>query len=292
VVTEQICGSLQVSLGGGLYQHEAIRDFILCIENNPPWFLQGLHIESVFDSFSALLWNGGRKRPLDDQVTMANMVERVEFFNSRKLGVNFTFTNSQLSSEHIKDRLCNEVLRRFENPLNGIIINSDILEKHIRQTCPQYKIIFSLTKVEYDKNKLLKATTDYDLVVIPPEYNRDIDFLQQLPPEKIVLCINEMCFPFCPDRKSHYDKTAKEILLGQKIVSRPIFCHNKKKYGEMCLSIPEMRQIAIKTGINRVKFLFARSGVDDLFLAYEGIAAVFVKPEFCSDFVNAILDIK
>jgi hypothetical protein len=245
-----ILSPLQISLGGGL-SDDLARLLVLVAETFPEWFREELKITSVFDCFPGLIWGGGR--PLFGSVSLDEAVDRVGFFNQRGIGVYFTFTNSLLTAEHLEDEPGNKVLQMFENPLNGIVVNSELLEKHIRRTCPLYKIIFSITKVEYDKNKLLDATSNYDLVVIPPEYNHDREFLRTLPSEKIELSFMESCQPFCPDRLNHYVYSSK-VILGLIPFERRYFAKRRCRLtGEMELDLPEMFSLAKELGIRKFK---------------------------------------
>ncbi|MDR1452957.1 MAG: hypothetical protein LBJ25_03160, partial [Candidatus Margulisbacteria bacterium] len=99
------------------------------------------------------------------------------------------------------DKDCNQVLAAFTNPLNGCIVASDLLVKHIRQNYPQYRLILSVAKTtepQFDEAALLKATGEYDLVVFPARFNREVDFLKHFPAEKIELIADEICPKNCP----------------------------------------------------------------------------------------------
>jgi hypothetical protein len=279
---------LQISLGEGLSRKSLARVFVAAVTEHPEWLKAGLAITSIFDSFSGLLWNGGRVRR-EKMPSAVEMFERVHFFNSRNIGVYFTFTNCLLTKRHIENELCNAVLKTFEDPLNGIIINSELLEAHIRKVCPQYKMIFSLTKVEYDKRKLLAAADKYDLVVVPPEYNHDLEFLRTLPPQKAELLLNEDCFPFCPDRRVHYALISRDILTDTGADDHAVFCHEKHKPRSMHLSFAELQDIAAATGIDKVKYnFFNRLSVDDIAAAGQELVSDFIRPEYAAQFQEYI----
>jgi GT2 family glycosyltransferase len=248
---------LKFSLGGGLSGNYSIQAFILGREEHPEWFYPEIEIKSVFDSFPGLVWNGGRF--VEGSLTMDEAIAKVDFFNSRNIGVNFTFTNCLLTEEHICDSLCNDVLKNFANPLNGVIVYDPRLEAHIRATCPQYKIISSVSKCIYDqREKLIADTEKYDLVVIPPEFNRDLGFLRLFPPEKVELLVNEGCPPYCQERMPHYIATSQMILGLRALEDNPYNpCKKvgrKPPAGKMVLTIAELFEILAATGISHMKF--------------------------------------
>jgi GT2 family glycosyltransferase len=281
------------SLGGGLSQNY-ICAFVLAGEKYPEWFNPGLEITSIFDCFPGLIWNGGRV--VDGSMSLDEAIERVNFFNQRSIGVNFTFTNSLLTEEHIQDALCNKILKMFETSLNSVIVNSPLLEAHIRQTCPQYKIISSVSKCIYDKEKLIADTKKYDLVVIPPEYNFDLDFLRALPPDKVEIILNETCPPHCPEREAHYNFTDKLILgqIPQKGRSWGSFVPCKKRdptmqqFREMMiLELSDVWAIFQQTKIKNFKFI-ARG--ENLSCVTQRLTKYFVRQEYQNAFGDYMRD--
>ncbi|MDR2410856.1 MAG: hypothetical protein LBE13_22465 [Bacteroidales bacterium] len=207
------------------------------------------------------------------------MLNQVEFFNSRGIGVYFTFSNNILTPHHLQDEICNRVLKMFENPLNGVIISSPILYEHVKKIAPKYKTIFSLTNVVYDKNRLLNIANDYDLIVIPPEFNTDIAFLKQFPPEKIELVINESCVPYCKYKKEHYTFFAKKYL-GLLKSERAYICRHNFERETMVLSMKNMREIMIATNISCFKLV---SRVP-YYEAIKIFSTYFVKEEYAETF--------
>jgi hypothetical protein len=272
---------MNITLGGGLgCVVEKVRSIIQIREEHPEWFYDNIKIISIFDCFPGMIWNGGR--PVFGGVSLDEAMERVNFFNQRGIGVNFTFTNCFLKQEHLEDPLCNQVLKMFENPMNGIIINSALLEAHIRKTCPQYKMISSVTKYIYDKEKLMAETTKYDIVVIPPEYNHDWDFLSSLPAKKVELSYAESCQPYCPNRLKHWQYTSQAIIdntPSEQANHFPGKCNNKSK--EMELSIVDMINLVLGFGINNFKYASRRGDMTS------HLVLPFVKHQFFNKFTQA-----
>jgi collagenase-like PrtC family protease len=252
------------SVGGGLnYLYDAdnvVRPLIMAKEIRPDWFYEQIKISSIFDSFAGLIWSGGRK--LGNPVfSFTEMQERVTFFNSRLIGVYFTFTNSKLTEKHFDDEICNKILQACENHLNGVIVNNELLRRYIRKNYPQYKLIHSLTSGIRDKEELMALTKIYDLVVIPPEFNKDLEFLRALPRDKIELMINDCCVPYCQYRREHTDAISMSFLNDKSaedkyLIYRQQGCRypSNTTKGELTLNLKEIFEIFRTTGITQFKF--------------------------------------
>jgi collagenase-like PrtC family protease len=260
-----------ISVGGGLnylpYTDNTVRQLIIARETRPNWFYEEIKISSIFDSFAGLIWSGGRgiRKPV---LSFMEMQERATFFNSRMIGVYFTFTNSKLTEKHLDDEICNKILQVCENTLNGVIVNSELLRKYIQKNYPQYKLIHSLTSGIRDKEKLMALTKTYDLVVIPPELNKDIEFLRALPKTKIELMINDNCVPYCQYRREHTDAISMRFLNDKSeedkyLVYRQRGCRypqNTTK-GELTLNLGAIFEIFRTTGIAQFKLSNRVSGL-------------------------------
>ncbi|GBR73921.1 collagenase-like protease [Candidatus Termititenax aidoneus] len=287
--------TLSVSIGGGLACTEAdkyLQRFILAKEFHSEWFYPGIEVKSFFDSFPGLIWNGGRvMEGMAESLSIAECKKKVEFFNQRNIGVYFTFTNNLLTEEHLPNTVCNQVLKAFESPLNAVIVCSKLLENYIRSSYPQYKIIYSVTHVTYDKAILLKAAKEYDLVVIPPEWNRDLALLSCFPAEKVEIMLCEPCIPYCPNRKEHYRATDKANL-GYTVdpEASPHKCKYKALFpGELMkdLSLAEMLTIFTETGIRHFKL---SNRALDLPRRIEHISRYFVRKEYAEVFTIYMTD--
>jgi hypothetical protein len=252
------------SFGGGLSTNvRLLRSFLAAQAAYPEWFNPALAITSVFDSILGLVWNGGRP-DMGEAVSFAELKQRVAFFNELNIGVYFTFSNLLLSEKHLTDKDCNQVLAAFANPLNGCIVGSDLLVKHIRQNYPQYRLVLSVSKTtepQFDEVALLKAASEYDLVVFPARFNREIDFLKRFPAEKIELLADEVCPLNCPHTQKHYLAISQYILDAYESKQTP----DRQKYFLSCvwpehkqrqyvLSLTEILAISAATGITHFKF--------------------------------------
>lgn len=203
------------TVSGGFVFH----DFLLNDDRNLKSYLdlnQSL-ITSVYDSFFGLKWNGGRVCAPKNTISMAAADNIIRAYNDQYIGFNFTFTNLLLTEEDLKDDYCNLLLERLtEDPRNGVIVASETLMKYIKTQYPNLRMILSvtanpsLTAEQYNK---ICETGDVERVVLHPDFNHDLAFLQQLKyPKKIEVMANDKCVYGCPYRREHYLDLSKKNL--------------------------------------------------------------------------------
>ena len=171
---------------------------------HPEYFYNDICIKAVYGSFPGTIWNGGRQIPMKtiSRIDIDNIIKE---FNDRNIGLNFTFTNFLLEENHVYDSYCNLIAELAHNNLNSIIINSPILETHLRQKYPNFNYILSTTKCERNVEAINNCCEKYDLVV--PDYRDVVNpaFLASLKyPNKIELLVNAYCNPACKLREKHY----------------------------------------------------------------------------------------
>ena len=112
-----------------------------------------------------------------------------------------------MDEEDLKDEYCNNLAKSFENGVNEVLVNNDLMENYIRTNYPKYPIISSTTKritsIDALNEELEK---DYKLVVVDYDFNNDWDMLKLIAhPEKCEILVNPLCNPHCPYRKRHYE---------------------------------------------------------------------------------------
>jgi hypothetical protein len=142
--------------------------------------------------------------------------------------VRFTFTNCLLEEQHLNDTYCNMILEVFNTGQNEIICNKEVLENYIREKYGnRYKYISSTTKRLINKEEQLKELDkNYYLVVLDYDYNKNLDFLKQIPnKEKCELLCNAVCRPNCPFRVRHYQDLSRCQLSFDN--SKPMECPSK-----------------------------------------------------------------
>ncbi len=196
------------------------------IKQKPEYFRDNIKIASVFGSFPGTMWNGGRNvhGPYNPKMD----AKILEAFNSRGIPLRFTFTNPVLTEAHIKDDFGNEMLKMADNGMNEVIVMSPILEQHIRENFPNYKITSSTCKQIRDMNDLnAELDKDYNLVVIDYNWNNKFDQLEQIKDKaRCEVLLNACCRPNCPRRGEHYASIGKTQIDICKAARSPIALNN------------------------------------------------------------------
>ncbi|MGN0642762.1 MAG: hypothetical protein ACI4JJ_06405 [Huintestinicola sp.] len=174
------------------------------IQSHPERFYDGVGIASVYGCFPPAIWNGGRNiNGCADEKTITHVLNE---FNSRGIPCRFTFTNPLITEEHINDKFCNRLLELADNGLNECIVNTPVLEEHIRKNFPNYKLTSSTCKQIRELDALKEEIAkDYSLVVLDYNWNNQFDVLEQLPSkERLEILVCPYCFPNCQRRGEHY----------------------------------------------------------------------------------------
>lgn len=189
------------------------------IKNNPEYFRDGVEIASVYGCFPPAIWNGGRN--VNGFYNEAQVNARLEEFNSRGIPCRYTFTNPLLTEEHMSDKFCNRLLELADNGLNEVIVNTQVVENHVRKNFPNYKITSSTCKqirgLDALKDELAK---DYHLVVLDYNWNNKMDELAMIPEKdrsRIEVLVCPYCAPECKRRGDHYK------FLGKQQIKRAAF---------------------------------------------------------------------
>ena len=200
----------------GLFEfYELYRVFLPLFRKHREYFYDWCEIGSIYGAPADCLWGGGRvgSGSCDPQAVLALM---------REYGISarLTFSNSLLREEHLSDRKCNALCRRFEEsngPRNGVIIHSDLLLNHIRQNYPGLYLVSSTTKVltEFQQLECELARADFLYVVPDFRLNKAFDRLGALPGSrkaKVEFLCNECCAFDCRDRKQCYEAVSRKNL--------------------------------------------------------------------------------
>ena len=197
--------------------------FLAMLENSPEFFRDGVEIGSLFGVFPPAVWNGGRV--MYGSCDKKYIKGIIKYFNDRGISIRFTFTNPMIEEKHLNDQFCNSLLYYANNPLNGCIVYSPLLEEYIRRNFPDYKITSSTCKRITDVASLTgELEKDYYLVVLDYDLKNKFDILEKLPhKEKCEILVNPCCNPACQNRSDHY----KVIGLEQIAIAE----HIKKNIG-------------------------------------------------------------
>ena len=193
------------NIGGGVKHRDKLipyfRDTKVFYDTNHKLF------NYVYDSIFGLKWNGGRVCLPSDFMAIPNLIELVGEYNRLGVGFNWSFTNTLITEEDLKDDYCNLLLEATHDSLNGVIIVSEILANYIREKYPKFRIIYSVCNGLKTIEQYTDAVEKYDIVVLHPDFNHDYKFLDKLPKkEKIEVMVNDICSFGCPYRAQHYNQ--------------------------------------------------------------------------------------
>ncbi len=190
--------------------------FLSMLKNCPYYFREGVEIASVYGAFPPSLWNGGRI--IGGTCDEGFVKQVISSFNSQGIPLRFTFTNPILTEEHLADPFCNMIMRLADNGMNGVIVNSPLLEQYIRSEYPGFKLTSSTCKRITDPDEAAnELEKDYNIVVLDYDLNNNFDVLEKLPnKEKCEILVNACCTPDCQRRKEHYE-----------LIGRFMLCYNE-----------------------------------------------------------------
>ena len=192
-------------------------------------------VGSVFDSVYGMKWNSGRVLPSHAGISLEEAIKRVKFYNSMGIGFNFTFSNSLVEEEDLNDKYCNLLLKECCNELNGVILNSELLNEYIRNNYPTYKRICSATKNIRTIEEYNRACDNYDIVVLSPDFNHDLNFINEINnKDKLEIIVNEACVNNCPFRNAHYLRIDK---INKNIINRPFYLTDEEMEKSGCMAM-------------------------------------------------------
>jgi hypothetical protein len=192
----------------GLWNHFYLtRAFIDFIEEHPEIVNDNMVVGAVYDNFPYCIWDGGRIYTDYQQASLEDVKYIKNYFEEKNIPLRLVYTSPVLREEHTLDRFCNLVTGVCESPLNEIVVNSPILEEHLRTNYPNYNYISSTTKCnlfDASKNEMSK---DYKYICLDYNQNhnfKELDKLSQEQKDKTEFLCNAICPPGCPYRKEHY----------------------------------------------------------------------------------------
>lgn len=173
------------------------------MKEKPEWFEDNITIGAVYGTFCDAIWNGGRV--LNNIYSEEDILFCLQEYESRQIPVRFTWTNTKIEEEHLKDDFCNWIMKTADNGFNEVVINSSLLEEYIRKEYPDYKIISSTTKCLLNKDEIKEEVSKYYLTVLDYRKNKDFAFLKDLTKNKVEILLNPSCPLSCKRRKQHYN---------------------------------------------------------------------------------------
>ena len=176
-------------------------------------------LKRVFGSLFESPLNGGRPRGLCNPYPM----EVIDRLNEIGIGYSFTLTNTTVATEYLEDPHTNEVLKRYERSMNGVIVANDQIAQYIRDTYPKYQLRASCIYNFLEPQEINDACEVFDEVCCFPEVNDNVEKLLAIKrPEKVVLFATSVCLNLCGKNRVHH-----YYILGQDHIA----FYNHKKYG-------------------------------------------------------------
>ncbi|RXK81068.1 hypothetical protein EST62_12300 [Chlorobaculum sp. 24CR] len=276
------------SLGGFFEKRHILLPMLEYLRIRHEASYENVFIKKVYDSFPNMIWAGGRTNVSPEKMPLSEVEELLVAYNRLGVGVYLTLTNHFIDKIDLSDAYCNEVLKILsQSHQNGVIVNSALLEKYVRNNYPSLKV--SLSLIHFYSQPDLKSSFDsidfsrYESVAIPPELNNVYcdGFM-----EKIEYLINETCPPNCKHKSHHY----KLISLANKIGDASIsagFCsrHCTDLQNHFFLVSTKERLAFMNEEYGVMRFKFGGRGSSDkaylLLLMY-----YFVKKEFVQSFLD------
>lgn len=187
-------------------------------------------------------WNGGRLilKTYRNNIYMQDIENEMTNLSDRGLKPLLTFSNCLISEDDLKDPECNEILDIANEVGAELIINSDLLYYYIKEKYPKLKIHCSVIKTAFKEDRnaefYRELSKKYNIYVVHPDDNFNIDLLKKIPNENAEIMLNERCIYKCCNRSNHYLAISEE----QKSQSNGHF--KNSHFLDNCASIPEFKQ--------------------------------------------------
>ena len=254
----------------------------------PERFRDNVKIHSMYGAFNGTIWNGGRANfgttPTSDVIEGT-----IKAANELGVALRYTYTNSLIDETMLNDLYCNTTMKLADNGMNEVLVNSPILEKHIRENYKNFKISLSTTACTRGADKINEATKNYDLVVLDYRDIKNQEILDNIEDkDKIEIMLDENCHKDCPFRKKHYDEIAEVQLYKRgndesKCMFEPSYSRDKKFYNnfeynpDTTITADELYGTYIDMGFRNFKLIGRNL---DVFYQFESYIYYLVKPEW------------
>ena len=258
----------------GLFEfYELYKIFLPLYREHRDWFYDWCDIDSLYGAPSDCLWGGGRAAFSD-----ADVDDVLELANEFGISARLTFSNSLLREEHLSDRKCNELCKKFSNTSvkSGVIVHSDLLADYLKSKYPELYIVSSTTKVltDFDDFQAELSRTDFDYVVPDFRLNKAFDKLAALPQEqkdKVEFLCNECCDFDCKYRKLCYENVSRKNL-GQEVADHK--CSSPDAAGGYRFSLAMKNPAFI--GLQDIKNTYLPMGFTNFKLEGRGLGSAIV----------------
>lgn len=201
----------------GLFEfYDFYRVFLPVFRSHRDWFYENIAIASLYGAPADCLWGGGRV-----SCATAKSEEVLAMTEEYGISARLTLSNSLLRPEHLSDPRCNALCGRFAagREPNGVIVHSELLTEHLRQSFPELYLVSSTTRVLTRFCDLKRELERPEFRYVVPDFRlnpalRDFDALPEELKEKVELLCNECCFFGCAERRECYESVSR-LNLGE-----------------------------------------------------------------------------
>lgn len=200
----------------GLFEfYELYSAFLPLYREHREYFYDWCEIGSIYGVPADCIWGGGRVGFGDHSPN-----EVLALMHEYNIEARLTFSNSLLKEEHLSDRKCNALCNLFSKdtePMNGVIIHSELLLGYLKRNYPNFYFVSSTTKVLTDFRQFSEETMRRDFRYVVPDFrlNKCFDKLETLSEKqknKTEFLCNECCYIGCKDRKKCYENVSRKNL--------------------------------------------------------------------------------
>ncbi len=167
-------------------------------------------------------WSGGRLAVVKDKLEPKKLKKLFNYINTNEGIPTFTFTRTDITKADLKSEYENYLLDFGIEHGARFIVASDILKDYIKNKSPESIVVSSVLKpvfnfhgrtrlqkltIENETNFYNKLLKEYDIVVVRPEYSKNI--LADTPRiiddiSRIEVLINHTCINDCPNAPMHH----------------------------------------------------------------------------------------
>ena len=286
---------IEFSIPDFYYLYDLNMNLLALMRFNPELFYENVKITSIYGTFPGCMWNSCHHSL--GQATYENIASTVLLLNNAGISVRYTFNNSQVQGCHLMDIYCNEILKITDQVIsesgvkNGVIVNLDILDKHITKSFPNFYHVWSDTKSISDVETLNKLSEDR-LTSLPYDMNNSKLLDDIIHPENIEVTVNNPCIEKCPHREAHYAEVGKlQLHKYSEGFTCPFGCESYFYYDTIperghYVSMEYIEAIYIPRGITKFKIVGRN---DSPINVIENYVNYFAKPEHRDNVRNKLL---
>ena len=170
----------------------------------------------------SIIWTGGRMPALYGNFKKEVLDKWFRYVTELNASPTFTFTSTVITKENLKDKYANFILETAFEYNSRFIVYSELLRDYIKEKNPNATIIASVIKascrfqgpdkieeptIENETNYYNKLLKEYDIVVVRPEYSKNVlpfhhEYIDDI--SRLEVLINQPCIQNCPKMPDHY----------------------------------------------------------------------------------------